>query len=134
VVGNGLAALQSGVYLALVPIGFDVFEYWTSGDLSLLGFPFGLQDAIGIIISVALGWITGLFLFGVVIPYLRGIRTPVKGLVFGLVAFAAFAADDGVRNALGVAPYSTYVVDGLLAVPPGCCWTYGLCAATTTAD
>jgi Family of unknown function (DUF6185) len=113
---NGVAAVRSGVYLALAPIAFDLFEAWTSGDLSLLSFPFGLQDAVGSIIGIGLGWISGLFLFGVLIPYLRGIRTPVKGLAFGLVAFAAFASDEGVRIALGVAPYPTFVVDGLLAV------------------
>jgi hypothetical protein len=36
--------------------------------------------------------------------YLR-VRTTVEGIIFGLVTFAAFAADAGLRNALGVAPY-----------------------------
>jgi hypothetical protein len=114
--GNGAAAVQVGIYLALIPIGFDVYEWWTGGALSLLAFPFGLQDAVGNVASLAAGWITGLFLFGALVPYLRGGRTPVKGIIFGLVTFAAFAADAGLRNALGVAPYPTFVVDGLLAV------------------
>jgi hypothetical protein len=113
---NGISAVRAGGYLALAPIAFDLFELWTGGNLSLLTFPFGLQDAIGYIVGEVLGWISGLFLFGVLIPYLRGMRTPVKGFVFGLIAFAAFAADAGMRHVLGIAPYSQFVTDGLLSV------------------
>jgi hypothetical protein len=113
---NGIAAAKTGAYLAIGPIGFDVFITWNSGSLSLYNFPFGLQDIVGYVAETALSWIAGLFLFGALIPYLRGVRTPLKGVTFGLVAFAAFAADAGVRHALGVAPYPTYIVDGLLAV------------------
>ena len=113
---NGIEAVKQGAYLAIGPIGFDVFIAWNSGDLSLLGFPFGLQDVAATVAGIAISWLAGLFLFGALVPYLRGVRTPLKGVTFGLIAFAAFAADAGVRHALGVAPYATYAVDGLLAV------------------
>lgn len=113
---NGGEAVKLGAYLAIAPIGFDIFIAWNSGNLSFLGFPFGLQDVAGYAAGTTLSWMAGLFLFGVLVPYLRGMRTPLKGVTFGLIAFAAFAADAGVRHALGVAPYPTYVVDGLLAV------------------
>jgi len=103
-------------YLAIGPIGFDIFIAWNSGDLSLRNFPFGLQDTAGYAISVAVAWMTGLFLFGVLVPYLRGMRTPLKGVTFGLIALASYAADAGLRHALGVAPYPTWIVDGLMAV------------------
>ena len=113
---NGITAVRMGVYLTIVPIAFDIYEAWISGNLSLINFPFGLQDTIGEAVGTALGWVIGLFMFGVFVPYLRGIRTPVKGIVFGLAGFAAFAADAGVRHVLGVAPYPTYIIDGLLGV------------------
>lgn len=113
---NGTAAVRSGAYLAIGPIGFDIFIAWNSGSLSLRNFPFGLQDTVGYGASVALAWITGLFLFGVLVPYLRGMRTPLKGVAFGLIALLAYAADAGVRHVLGVAPYPTWIVDGLMAV------------------
>ncbi len=113
---NGIIAVKSGAYLALGPIGFDIFIAWNSGNLYLYGFPFGLQDIVGTVAAIAISWLAGLFLFGALVPYLRGVRTPLKGVTFGLIAFAAFAADAGARHLLGVAPYPTYVVDGLLAV------------------
>jgi hypothetical protein len=113
---NGVAAVKSGAYLAIGPIGFDIFIAWNNGSLSLRNFPFGLQDTVGYGASVALAWITGLFLFGVLVPYLRGMRTPIKGVVFGLIALLAYAADAGLRHILGVAPYPTWIVDGLMAV------------------
>jgi hypothetical protein len=113
---NGAAALRAGKYLAVIPIGFDIYITWNSGNLSVVNFLFGLQDAFGTIISIVVGWLSGLFMFGVLIPYLRGMRTPIKGALFGLIAFASFAADSGVRQALGVTPDPVFVVDGLLAV------------------
>lgn len=113
---NGVAAVRAGMYLTVVPIAFDIYMMWNSGSLSLFGYAFGLQDAIGNIAGSAVGWLAGLFMFGVLSAYLRGIRTPLKGAMFGLIAFAAFASDAGIRNVLGVTPYPTFVVDGLLAV------------------
>jgi hypothetical protein len=113
---NGVAAVRVGRYLALIPIIFDLYIYWTAGELSQLNFPFGLQAALGIIAGTIIAWYTGLFMFGVLLPYLKGIRTPVKGIVFGLIAFAAYAADAAVRHALGVTPYNTFIVDGLFAM------------------
>jgi hypothetical protein len=113
---NGVAAVKAGMYLTIVPIAFDIYILWNSGGLSPFGYAFGLQDAIGSIANNVVGWLAGLFMFGVLSAYLRGIRTPVKGAIFGLIAFAAFASDAGIRNALGVTPYPTFVVDGLLAV------------------
>jgi len=113
---NGVAAVRRGIYLTIVPIGFDLYIMWNSGDLSQVNFPFGLQDAIGYAAGNVIGWMAGLFMFGVLLSYFRGVRTPVKGLVFGLIGFAAFAADAGIRHAVGLAPYPTFMVDGLLAI------------------
>lgn len=113
---NGVIAVQMGMYLLVIPIAVDIYIAWNTGYLSLQSFPFGLQDAFGGIVSTLLGWVSGLFMFGILVPYLRGIRTPVKGIVLGLISFAAFAADAGVRHALGVTPYPTFTIDGLLAV------------------
>jgi len=57
-----------------------------------------------------------LFTFGVALPYLRGTRTPIKGVIFGLVAFASYAADAALRHALHMAPYQTFAIDGLMAI------------------
>jgi hypothetical protein len=113
---NGIAAVKSGAYLAIGPIGFDIFIAWNDGSLSLRNFPFGLQDTVGYGLSVAISWLTGLFLFGVLVPYLRGTRTPLKGTAFGLIALLAYGADAALRHGLGVAPYPTWIVDGLMAV------------------
>lgn len=113
---NGVAAVKAGMYLTIVPIAFDIYILWNSGSLSLFNYTFGLQDAIGNIANNVFGWLAGLFMFGALSAYLRGVRTPLKGAVFGLIAFAAFACDAGLRNALGLTPYPTFVVDGLLAV------------------
>jgi hypothetical protein len=64
-----------------------------------------------------IAWLVGLFTFGALLPYLRGTRAPFKGVVLGTVTFAADAADAAIRHALGIAPYSTFLVDGLLAIP-----------------
>jgi hypothetical protein len=113
---NGVAAVKAGMYLTIVPMAFDIYILWNSGSLSLFGYAFGLQDAIGYIAGNVVGWLAGLFMFGALSAYFRGVRTPLKGAIFGLIAFAAFASDAGVRNAFGVTPYPTFVVDGLLAV------------------
>jgi hypothetical protein len=113
---NGIATVKSGAYLAIGPIGFDIFIAWNDGSLSLRNFPFGLQDTVGYGVSVAISWLTGLFLFGVLVPYLRGTRTPLKGVAFGLIALLAYGADAALRHGLGVAPYPTWIVDGLMAV------------------
>lgn len=113
---NGVAAVEVGWYLLIFPIAFDIYIGWNTGKVSLIGYPFGLQDAFGAIISIVIGWVSGIFMFGVLMPYWRGIRTPIKGAIFGLIAFASFAADAGVRQALGVTPNPVFVVDGLLAV------------------
>jgi hypothetical protein len=65
---------------------------------------------------VLIAWLVGLFTFGALLPYLRGTRAPFKGVVLGTVTFAAEAADAAIRHALGIAPYSTFLVDGLLAI------------------
>jgi Family of unknown function (DUF6185) len=113
---NGVAAVKVGWYLPIFPVAFDIYIAWNTGKVSLIGYPFGLQDALGAIISIVIGWVSGIFMFGVLMPYWRGIRTPIKGAIFGLIAFASFAADAGVRQALGVTPNPVFVVDGLLAV------------------
>jgi uncharacterized membrane protein YidH (DUF202 family) len=113
---NGVAAVKAGMYLTIVPIAFDIYILWNSGSLSLVNYLFGLQDAVWSIANNLVGWLTGLFMFGALSVYLRGVRTPLKGAIFGLIAFAAFACDAWLRNALGVTPYPTFVVDGLLAV------------------
>ena len=55
-------------------------------------------------------------MFGVLLPYLKGIRTPIKGVVFGLIPGVIYAADAAIRHTLNVAPYPTFITDGLLAV------------------
>jgi hypothetical protein len=110
-----MTAVQTGKYLAIIPITVDIYILWNSGNL-WQPFPFGLQDTLGTIASTAIAWLIGLFTFGVLLPYLRADRAPIKGAVFGSIAFAAFAADAAVRHALGVSPYSTFVIDGLLAI------------------
>jgi len=113
---DGMATVQAGKYLVLIPIGFDIYIAWNTGNLSLISFPFGLQDAIGTVISIVIGWLSGLFMFGVLVRYLRGNWRPVKGALFGLIAFASFASDAAVRQALHLTPNPIFVVDGLLAV------------------
>jgi hypothetical protein len=113
---NGVAAVQTGKYLIIFPIVFDIYTFWRAGVLSQLTYLFGLQDTLGLIVSDILRWLIGLFMFGVLLSYLKGIRTPIKGTVFGLIAFAAFAADAAVRHALGVASNPAFIIDGLLAV------------------
>jgi hypothetical protein len=113
---NGMTTVQIGKYLAVVPAAADIYVYWRAGNLSQLNYPFGLQDALGTIVTVVISWLAGLFVFGVLLPYLRGMRTPIKGFILGLIAFAAFAADAAVRHALDVNPYNTFVMDGLFAI------------------
>jgi hypothetical protein len=113
---NGVTALKTGGYLAIIPIIFDAYVLWSVGDLSQLIYPFGLQDALGEIGVEATGWLIGVFMFGVLLPYLKGSRTPVKGLVYGLIAFVAFASDAVVRMALGLSGNSYFPIDGLLAI------------------
>lgn len=113
---NGITAVQTGKYLALLPAAADIYIFWRAGYLSQLGYAFGLQDALCIIAATIISWQIGLFMFGVLLPYLRGSRAPIKGIIFGLVAFAAYAADAAVRHALNVTPYNTFVMDGLFTV------------------
>jgi Family of unknown function (DUF6185) len=113
---NGVAAVKAGWYLLILPIVFDIYIAWNTGKVSLIGYPFGLQDALGAIISIVIGWVSGIFMFGALMPYWRGVRTPIKGAIFGLISFASFAADAGVRQALGLTPNPVFIVDGLLAV------------------
>lgn len=113
---NGKQAVRAGALLTVVPLGFYLYIAWRNGALAPLTYPFGLVDVLSIVASVLIAWLVGLFTFGALLPYLRGTRAPFKGVVLGTVTFAAEAADAAIRHALGIAPYSTFLVDGLLAI------------------
>ena len=113
---NGVAAVRNCWFLAIIPIAVEIYISRITGNLFNLIWAFGLQDALSNVISMAIAWVSGLFMFGVLLPYLRGSLAPIKGAVFGLIAFVAFAADAAVKHTLGVAPYRFFVVDGLLAI------------------
>ena len=113
---NGVTALKTGGYLAVIPIAFDTYWDWATGNLSQLTYPFGLQEALCIIAAQTIAWLLGIFMFGALLPYLRGVRTPIKGLIFGLINLAAFAPDAAVRHALGIASNASFPVDGLLGI------------------
>jgi hypothetical protein len=113
---NGKQAVRTGALLTVVPLGFYAYITWRNGGLAPLTYPFGLLDILSTAASVLIAWLVGLFAFGALLPYLRGTRAPFKGVVLGVVTLAAEATDAAIRHALGVTPYSTFLVDGLLAI------------------
>ncbi len=113
---NGKQAVRAGALLTVVPLGFYVYITWRNGGLAPMTYPFGLVDVLSTAAAVLIAWLVALFTFGALLPYLRGTRAPFKGVVLGTVALAAEAADAAIRHALGIAPYSTFLVDGLLAI------------------
>ncbi len=113
---NGKQAVRAGALLIVAPVGFYVYITWRGGGLNPLTYPFGLVDVLSTAAAVVIAWLVALFTFGALLPYLRGTRAPFKGVVLGTVALAVDAADAAIRHALGVAPYSTFLVDGLLAI------------------
>lgn len=113
---NGIIAVRAGAMFAIIPAAFDIYTSWSTGSISPLAYAFGTMDSLSTIASIVIAWLAGLFTFGALLPYLRGARTPVKGAIFGLAAFASFAADAGLRHAFHMAPYQTFAIDGLMAV------------------
>ncbi len=113
---NGIIAVRVGAKFAIVPAAFDIYTSWSAGSIYPLSYAFGILDSLSIAVSIVIAWLTGLFTFGVALPYLRGTRTPIKGVIFGLVAFASYAADAALRHALHMAPYQTFAIDGLMAI------------------
>lgn len=114
--GNGIIAVRVGALFAIIPAAFDIYTTWSTGNLSPLAYAFGSLDSLGMAASILIAWLTGLFTFGALLPYLRGTRTPIKGVIFGLVALASDTADAALRYALHMAPYRTFAIDGLMAV------------------
>jgi hypothetical protein len=113
---NGIIAVRTGALFAIIPAAFDIYTTWSTGNFSPLAYAFGSLDSLGMAASILIAWLTGLFTFGALLPYLRGTRTPVKGVIFGLIALISYTADAALRYALHMSPYGTFAIDGLMAV------------------
>lgn len=113
---NGIAAVRAGALLTVVPVAFDVYTFWRTGELSPLAYATGLLDTLGIVAAQLVSWLAGLFTFGVLLPYLRGMRSPIKGTIFGAIVLAAATTDAAIRHIFGAAPYRTFLADGLIAI------------------
>jgi hypothetical protein len=111
---NGAEAVRTALALIIIAAGINVYIDVRDGAQQPLAFGFGLTDLLFDAAGSALGWVVLAFAFGACMPYLRGIRGPVKGLVVSLVHAAALGLADWLLYAIGAARSPSYIVHSLV--------------------
>lgn len=91
---NGVEAVRSAAVLIVIATVFDGYLQLREGVLQPTAFPFGLTDTLFGILYVAFGWAVVAFAFGACLPYIRGVRGPVKGFVVAVIHAAALGLGD----------------------------------------
>lgn len=111
---NGWRAVICALPLIFVGIVWDTYRDARNGSIQPLAFPFGLTNAFFAIAGIALAWATVALIFGACLPYIKGIRGPVKGVVVGVVHAAALGLGDWLFYSLGETPASSFAVNSLV--------------------
>ena len=113
---NGWRCTRIGAPLAAAPAAYYLYQNWTSGQIWPIDYRVGLIDSLQLVIGVPVGWVFLCFVYGCIQPYLRGGSAPVRGATLGLVALISFTLDAIPTFALHGPHYSTFLIDGLIAV------------------
>ncbi len=111
---NGTQAVRSGLPLIVAATTYVVYREVRDGEIQLSSFPFGLSDAFFQVIDSALAWALVAFTFGALLPYIRGIRGPVKGVTVGVVHAVALGLADWIFYWAGAFTSPDYVVESLV--------------------
>lgn len=113
---NGWLCVRTGALLAAAPSAYYLYQAWNSGQLWPLNVGVGLITSLQNAASIPLGWLTLCFVYGCMLPYLKGSSAPVRGAILGLVALISFALDAVPTYTLRGPHYSTFLIDGIIAV------------------